>query len=215
MNIFLLSQSDAFRRHIQSMGVGEHDIQYVHSVSDDLFKQQQQPAIFLLHASSYKKNLTGLIEKIRNQDKHAAIAIATDLPELGEMLALARFRINAYFNSYMADIHYQQMFRLLETGQTWFSPDLLARALELAGRATTQGLTTDEISRLTRREKDVTRAVARGLSNKEIAAYLNISERTVKTHLTHIFEKLDIKDRTTLAIRLNATINTSPQQSVG
>lgn len=215
MNILLLSRSDAFRRYVEGVVGSSHDIQYVSSVSNSLFSRQQQPAIFLLHAGSLKTHLAGQIEKIRKQDEKIPIAIAADLPQLDEMLALARFRINAYFNSYMADIHYQQMFRLLENGQTWFSPDLLARALELAGHAATQGLSEDEISRLTKREKDVTRAVARGLSNKEIAANLDISERTVKTHLTHIFEKLDIKDRTTLAIRLNATSELSPRQSVG
>ena len=190
----------------------------MHSISSavkSIPKQYENTSVFLLHASSYKKELTDIIEHIRSKQQHAIIAIAADIPELHEVLALARYQINAYFNSYMADIHYQQMLRLLGSGQTWFAPNLLTRALELAGRASTGGLTRDEIDRLTAMEKDVTRAIARGLSNKEIASSLNISERTVKSHLTHIFEKLDIKDRTTLAIRLNATTEPTPRQSVG
>jgi DNA-binding NarL/FixJ family response regulator len=51
------------------------------------------------------------------------------------------------------------------------------------------------LDRLTPREMDVLRFVGRGLSNTEIAAALLLSEVTVKTHLAHIFTKLNIRDR--------------------
>ena len=52
-----------------------------------------------------------------------------------------------------------------------------------------------EFGDLTERELDVFRAVARGLSNPEIGRELYISETTVKTHITHIFQKLNLRDR--------------------
>jgi DNA-binding NarL/FixJ family response regulator len=57
---------------------------------------------------------------------------------------------------------------------------------------------------LTTREVDVLRLVVKGLVNKEIARVLNIAEVTVKLHVSHIFEKLEVKDRTeaaTVALR--------------
>jgi RNA polymerase sigma factor (sigma-70 family) len=51
---------------------------------------------------------------------------------------------------------------------------------------------------LTERERQIVRLVCEGLSNKEIARQLNISEGTIKVHLRHIFEKLAIKHRTAL-----------------
>jgi len=53
---------------------------------------------------------------------------------------------------------------------------------------------------LTHREVDVVKMLGEGLSNKAIASKLNISDRTVKAHLTSIFQKLDVQDRLQLAL---------------
>jgi DNA-binding NarL/FixJ family response regulator len=52
---------------------------------------------------------------------------------------------------------------------------------------------------LTSRETEVLRMVAKGFGNKEIAAALNIAEVTVKLHVSHVLEKLNVKDRTEAA----------------
>jgi DNA-binding CsgD family transcriptional regulator len=54
-------------------------------------------------------------------------------------------------------------------------------------------------ARLSRREREVLRHAATGISNKELAARLDISEATVKVHLTRIFQKLGISSRAALA----------------
>ena len=53
---------------------------------------------------------------------------------------------------------------------------------------------------LTEREHDILRHVARGLSNQEIADTLTISERTVRTHISHVLDKLDLENRTQAAL---------------
>jgi DNA-binding NarL/FixJ family response regulator len=52
-----------------------------------------------------------------------------------------------------------------------------------------------QLDDLTERELDVFRLIARGLSNAEIGRELYISDTTVKTHITHILQKLDLRDR--------------------
>lgn len=54
----------------------------------------------------------------------------------------------------------------------------------------------NKINSLTKRELDILKQVATGLYNKEIATTFNITERTVKNHLSNIFKKLEVSDRT-------------------
>ncbi|MCY8700646.1 response regulator transcription factor [Bacillus spizizenii] len=58
----------------------------------------------------------------------------------------------------------------------------------------------EKIYQLTRREKDVLNEIANGKSNKEIAAALFISEKTVKTHVSNLLAKLEVADRTQAAL---------------
>lgn len=53
----------------------------------------------------------------------------------------------------------------------------------------------DKVSELTRRELEVLKMIASGAFNKEIASTLNISERTVKNHVSNIFKKIGVSDR--------------------
>ncbi|MGC5362963.1 response regulator [Streptomyces sp. DT24] len=80
--------------------------------------------------------------------------------------------------------------RAAADGRTVLSP---AVATRLVSRVRAPGATRDEP--LSAREREVLALVARGTSNRAIAAELFISEATVKTHLTHIFAKLGVKDR--------------------
>jgi DNA-binding NarL/FixJ family response regulator len=57
-----------------------------------------------------------------------------------------------------------------------------------------------ELDDLTERERDVFRLIASGRSNAEIAQELYVSDTTVKTHVTHIFQKLNLRDRVQLVV---------------
>jgi DNA-binding NarL/FixJ family response regulator len=76
-------------------------------------------------------------------------------------------------------------------GGSPLAPSVAARLLQRVGSSRSAGPRP-----LTSREFDVVNMVARGSSNREIARDLHISEATVKTYLTRIFEKLDVADRT-------------------
>jgi DNA-binding NarL/FixJ family response regulator len=85
--------------------------------------------------------------------------------------------------------------RLVSTGDALLAPSITRRLIErYATRDAASGLTQD-LSTLTEREVDVLRLMARGLGNQEIGEKLFVSEATVKTHVAHILDKLQVENR--------------------
>ena len=86
--------------------------------------------------------------------------------------------------------------RAVAGGAAWLDPRVAPRVLQ-AFRANVRPHLAQaaRIDQLTDREHDVLRAMARGLTNSEIAASLIVSEATVKTHVGSIFSKLGVRDR--------------------
>ncbi|WP_121195080.1 response regulator [Motilibacter peucedani] len=87
--------------------------------------------------------------------------------------------------------------RVVAAGDAVVAPRVTRRLLDrfAASLPTGTPVVPDTLSRLTERELEVLRLVARGLSNGEIAAELFVSETTVKTHVGHVLTKLDLRDR--------------------
>jgi DNA-binding NarL/FixJ family response regulator len=86
--------------------------------------------------------------------------------------------------------------RAVATGDTLLAPAITRRLVEQYLRRPPPGSRTPlGLGELTDRELDVLRLVARGKSNQQIAGTLFLGESTVKTHLTHLFAKLGLRDR--------------------
>jgi DNA-binding NarL/FixJ family response regulator len=86
--------------------------------------------------------------------------------------------------------------RTVAAGETMLAPAVTRRLVERFVRRPAPGTAEHErLAELTERELEVLRLIARGLSNGEIAARLYLSEATVKTHVTRILAKLDLRDR--------------------
>ncbi|MEH6519093.1 MAG: response regulator transcription factor [Halioglobus sp.] len=93
---------------------------------------------------------------------------------------------------------------VVEHGGVWMLPELLQRFLALSTRVVPTAIPVEtELNALTSRELMVAEQVAIGASNREIAQTLEITERTVKAHLSAIFEKLAVRDRVQLALAMN------------
>jgi DNA-binding NarL/FixJ family response regulator len=84
--------------------------------------------------------------------------------------------------------------RTVAAGDALLSPAVTKRVIRQFTRLPRADLPSG-VDELTGRERDIFRLIAEGLSNPEIAQRLFISETTVKTHVTHVFQKLDVRDR--------------------
>jgi len=85
--------------------------------------------------------------------------------------------------------------RVAADGGSIFAPSITRRLIERFATVSHPTRDSSELDRLTPRETEVMRLIARGLSNAEIATALVVSEHTAKTHVAHILEKLGIRDR--------------------
>ncbi len=99
-----------------------------------------------------------------------------------------------------------QALRTVHRGGVWIDKKLpraaAFTAIAAQSNAEPAGEKTDGIASLTRRELEVLKLLAEGLSNEEIAASTFISERTVKAHVTNIFSKLKVNNRVKAALAI-------------
>jgi two-component system, NarL family, nitrate/nitrite response regulator NarL len=80
----------------------------------------------------------------------------------------------------------------IHEGQSYVTPQLAARLLRLPARGTH---TMSKLDDLTQRETEILGSVAKGMTNKEIARALNLSEKTVKHYMTNVMQKLQVRNR--------------------
>lgn len=110
-------------------------------------------------------------------------------------------------NTHAAPEVLQQVALVVGNGGLWVGQSLLQQLVGNAARVLAQrqpvGESVTMLNGLSEREGQVARLVAGGASNKEIADRLSIAERTVKAHLTAIFEKTGARDRLQLSLKVN------------
>ena len=97
----------------------------------------------------------------------------------------------------------QRAVRVVAEGGAWLDPGVVRRVLDVYRAAPTTTATPDRgaaLGRLTERERDVLTLIGEGQTNAEIARALFVSEGTVKTHINHLFSKLDLRDRAAAVI---------------
>ena len=136
------------------------------------------------------------MEKIRAADPNIKFLVLTTY-DTDEMIVGA---LEAGASGYLLkDAPREELFTAIRTvarGEALLQPSVAARLLQRMTSAKGKATATPPEEELSAREIEVLQLVARGQANKEIAARLNITEATVKTHLAHIFQKLAVNDRT-------------------
>ncbi len=89
----------------------------------------------------------------------------------------------------------QRAVRRVAAGEAWLDPAVTARVLTTYRAAPADARPDPRLASLTAREREVLERIGRGCSNAEIAAEFVLGEGTVKTHVNHVFAKLQLRDR--------------------
>ena len=140
----------------------------------------------------------------------AKVIVMSPSPTDAEGLAAVQAGAVGYCHRLAHPIPLKEIAVVVEHGGLWLGPQLLqkiAAASVWVGQQTPSanagGLAQQSLAKLTARESLVAQEVAKGATNREIAEVLSVSERTVKAHLTSVFEKLSVRDRVQLALLMN------------
>lgn len=158
--------------------------------------EQTDPDVMLLDVNMPKMNGLEVLQKIKESGIKRNVLILTIHNEVEYLLRAVDIGVSGYVlkDSELAVLR-KAIFSVYE-GNTYIQPSLvplLQQSLSIKeNHANDEGLT--------KREMQVLKLIAEGLYNKEIAERLTISEKTVKNHVSNIFRKIEVSDRTQAAV---------------
>lgn len=159
--------------------------------------------ILWMHTDFIKEqSLEQILTVIKQQFHRLRVVVISNIPTPDESLRAISSGALGYCHAQATSSLLHQVATVVDNNGLWLGAELMDRLLAAAGRVFTLQPDHAALNKLTSREKEVALAVASGKSNREIAASLDITERTVKAHLTAIFDKLDLRDRLQLVVLL-------------
>jgi len=155
----------------------------------------------ILLVDSHRTGVLDLLAGLRPRERPRSILLGVDGDAGWSALALESGARGLLPRSACAE-SLEKAIRLVHEGHVWAPHLVLDRVVEDAAkqREDRRADRPPAVDRLSEREQEVRRHAAQGLTNKEIAARLGIRPATVKAHLTHVFQKLGLRDRIQLAV---------------
>ncbi len=141
------------------------------------------------------------IRMLKDNNTSARIIVLTIHEDKEYLLETIRMGAAGYILKDAEAEHLIEAIRMVCKGKTYIQPNLTTDLIkEFDGLSGSAVIRQANENGLTQREKEVLMLISEGLNNREIADTLYISEKTVKNHVSNIFRKLDVCDRTQAAI---------------
>ncbi len=159
--------------------------------------QTVKPDVLLLDINMPKKNGIEVLEEIRKKNMDVKVLILTVHNEVEYLLKAVDIGVEGYILKESESAELKKAINCIVNGENYIQPSLVPA---LNSRLINRNRDKVKIDSLTKREMQVLVNVANGMFNKEIALNLNISERTVKNHISNIFKKIEVNDRTQAAV---------------
>ena len=145
-----------------------------------------------------------LLATVTRLSHQSAVVVLANAPQQADALQALQAGARGYAHALSPVATLQQIATVVTNAGIWVPADLMAQVMGHTWQALDgeQRLRHALLDKLTEREREVALAVVQGASNKQVARTLNITERTVKAHLTSVFHKLEITDRMQLILKL-------------
>ena len=204
IEVVLADDHVLMRKGLRKILEMEEDIEIIGEASNGQEAIEQviskKPQVLLLDINMPKMNGIEVTKELKKKGIDVNIVILTIYDDREYLLELIKLGTCGYVLKDIEPKGLVEAVRCAFRGKTYIQP-VLSRALVAEYNRITQpvtGITTKKS--LTAREKEVMAYIAEGMSNGEIAYQLGISEKTVKNHVSSILRKLDLMDRTQVAV---------------
>lgn len=203
IRLLLVDDQILVRQGLQAMLSLEPDLEIVGTAENGETAIAQvtalQPDVVLMDVRMPIMNGTTATQILCEQVPGIKILVLSTYDEDQDVTAALQAGAKGYLLKDMPSDELANAIRSIHRGYTQLAPGLLER-LTIASPSSAPKPIPTEFAQLTPRELDVAKLVAIGATNQEIAQQLFISESTVKTHLNNIFVRLNLKNRSQLAI---------------
>jgi DNA-binding NarL/FixJ family response regulator len=156
--------------------------------------ERLRPDVVLMDLVMPRLDGLAAMRALRERVPDARVIVLTSFLDDDTLLPALRAGAAGYLLKNAQPQELERAVRAAYAGEALLDPIVAARLVgALAGQK-------DPLDRLTPREREVLRLIGRGFPNKRIAQELAVTEKTVKTHVTHVLAKLGVSDRTQAAV---------------
>lgn len=207
MAILIATLDSELEQRCRRAASAEHEMELAGSVADVRTRlQSRELAAVLLDSELLERPIDRQVGEIVSLAGGARVIVLTPVFIEDEEIALLKAGAKGCCRRGIDPDSLQQVLSVTANGGVWVTRSLLPRLVsELrkyvdAHRKPATAPEADALAELTQREREIVRLIVQGASNKEVASSLNISERTVKGHLSNVFQKLGVADRLKLML---------------
>lgn len=203
INIILADDHIMVREGLKQLLELDNEIKVIGEANDGVqclqLLERMSPDLLLLDINMPNMNGIEVLKKVKTLPRKQKVLILTLHNEIEYLMKAADIGINGYvLKDSELEVLKTAIFSI-QRGENFIQPSLtplLKEAIEK--KKEKAGMSTDVV--LTKRELEVLKLLAQGLYNKEIADKLSISEKTVKNHVSRLFKKISVSDRTQAAV---------------
>jgi len=161
--------------------------------------QRLNPNVVLMDLVMPRLDGISATRQVKSLTPNVKVIALTSFTEDDKVFPAIQAGASSYLLKDVSPDNLIEAIRAAHRGEARLHPDIARKLMEQVARQTASSHDY-QVNDLTEREHDVVRLIAQGRSNQEIAQALVISEKTVKTHVSNILSKLQLEDRTQLAI---------------
>ena len=201
VKIMIADDHSMIREGLKNLLELDGDIQVITEAVDgeDCLEKLQlvKPDVLLLDINMPKKNGLEVLKSLKSRRSKLKVLVLTVHNETEYLMKAVDIGVNGYVLKDSESAELKKAIFTVADGETYIQPSLIPA---LNAKMIETNKDAEKIKSLTKRELDVLKLLAVGMFNKEVGKRLEISERTVKNHVSNIFKKLGVTDRTQAAV---------------